>query len=457
MQTLHSRHMQHVRKPPFKKAPAPAERQVLSVLENIRLKNLKKIVHECKGIAELAEILSQNPSRLGEYVDGKLPITDSFAFYVEQTMHLAPRWLDDSEGFVPDKLKTLIAKGPKAFLDLEEEEVTVQTQAIVKTAKSVNSHIPEFRKNNLTLMTMQKGAKARLAHLTGISPSIISHLIAGKYSMSDDIAGQITKALGLPTGFLDQSLAADRLPENAANLLSGDKKDGSSETDNTKTESKPQVSAQVLEISAKASTQGPSVGVSAMKNSAIESTERRLKQFSKVFATDDDVAPSAPSAKPEVSASSKAVPKVAAKATEPVVAKAAAKKAAVAKATEPASAAAAAPAAPAARRGRPPKNAATAPEVKPAAQATVKEPAVQKTVQALAEVPAGVAARTVTPAPAKVAPTAEMVQAVTQMPNAPAHGPLTTALLKMISDRAQSGQLTEEKAFKLISTIMADN
>lgn len=451
MQTLHSRHMQHVRKPPFKKAPAPAERQVLSVLENIRLKNLKKIVHECKGIAELAEILSQNPSRLGDYVDGKLPITDSFAFYVEQTMHLAPRWLDDSEGFVPDKLKTLIAKGPKAFLDLEEEEVTVQTQAIVKTAKSVNSHIPEFRKNNLTLMTMQKGAKARLAHLTGISPSIISHLIAGKYSMSDDIAGQITKALALPTGFLDQSLAADRLPDNAANLLSGGKKDGSSETDNTQTESKSQVSAQVLESSAKTSTQGPSVGVSDMKNSAIESTERRLKQFSKVFATDDDVAPSAPPAKPEVSASPKAAPKVAAKATEPVVAKAAAKKAAVAKAAEPA------PTAPAARRGRPPKNATTAPEVKPAAQATVKEPAVQKTVQALAEVPAAVAARPVTPAPAKVAPTAEMVQAVTQMPNAPAHGPLTTALLKMISDRAQSGQLTEEKAFKLISTIMADN
>lgn len=188
-----------------------------------------------------------------------------------------------------------------------------------------------------------------------------------------------------------------------------------------------------------------------MKNSALESTERRLKQFSKVFATDDDVASSAPTAKPEVATTT---PKVPAKAAEPVAAKAVTKKtvpAPVAKADE------AAPAAPAARRGRPPKSAVTVPEVKPAAQAAVKEPAVQKTVQALAEVPAAVNARQAQAARSNAAPTAEMVQAVTQMPNAPAHGPLTTALLKMISDRAQSGQLTEEKAFKLISTIMADN
>lgn len=94
---------------------------------------------------------------------------------------------------------------------LMPEEVEVSAPSVVQA-----------RYLNLKLMTSRRGAKSRLAKKTSLNPSVISHILNHRYSMTDEVAFKVESAFALPAGFLDQARSVFEFPESMRSLIRQD-------------------------------------------------------------------------------------------------------------------------------------------------------------------------------------------------------------------------------------------
>lgn len=79
--------------------------------------------------------------------------------------------------------------------------------------------VAQARFINLKLITSRRGAKIRLAERTSLNPSVISHILKHRYTMTDDVAFKVESAFELPAGFLDQVHSVVDFPESMRDLL----------------------------------------------------------------------------------------------------------------------------------------------------------------------------------------------------------------------------------------------
>lgn len=82
-----------------------------------------------------------------------------------------------------------------------------------KTAELAEPSVAQVRLINLKLITSRRGSKIRLSEKTTINPSVISHILKQRYSMTDDVASKIESAYGLFPGFMDQVHSVTEFPE----------------------------------------------------------------------------------------------------------------------------------------------------------------------------------------------------------------------------------------------------
>ncbi|WP_338284396.1 hypothetical protein [Limnobacter thiooxidans] len=86
-------------------------------------------------------------------------------------------------------------------------------------AKVPTPSVPQARFINLKLITSRRGAKIRLAEKTALNPSVISHILKHRYTMTDDVAFKVESAFQLPAGFLDQVHSVVDFPQTMRDLL----------------------------------------------------------------------------------------------------------------------------------------------------------------------------------------------------------------------------------------------
>lgn len=82
-----------------------------------------------------------------------------------------------------------------------------------KPAEAVGPSVAQARFINLKLITSRRGSKIRLAEKTTVNPSVISHILKQRYSMTDDVASKIESAYGLSPGFMDEVHSVAEFPE----------------------------------------------------------------------------------------------------------------------------------------------------------------------------------------------------------------------------------------------------
>jgi plasmid maintenance system antidote protein VapI len=80
-------------------------------------------------------------------------------------------------------------------------------------------NVAQARFINLKLITSRRGAKIRLAEKTALNPSVISHILKHRYTMTDDVSFKIESAFELPAGFLDQVHSVVDFPDAMRDLL----------------------------------------------------------------------------------------------------------------------------------------------------------------------------------------------------------------------------------------------
>ncbi len=85
---------------------------------------------------------------------------------------------------------------------------------IVRAADSARL-VRDHRRQNLAMLTSQRGTKNRLARLSGISPSRISLMTTGRKPVSNPFALAIESALTLPRGWLDEPHTLPQVPASA--------------------------------------------------------------------------------------------------------------------------------------------------------------------------------------------------------------------------------------------------
>lgn len=78
--------------------------------------------------------------------------------------------------------------------------------------KSIAPETQAFRLEKLLALTAEPGSKARLCRLLGAPDSFMSHLCAGRRSMTDAVSEQIRTVLGLPEGYFDVPMATSEDP-----------------------------------------------------------------------------------------------------------------------------------------------------------------------------------------------------------------------------------------------------
>lgn len=87
--------------------------------------------------------------------------------------------------------------------------------------------VEQNRLNNFRMLLSAHGAKSRMAELMNCSPSAISLILTpkpGRSVFSDKYAKQVTSALQLPEGWLDEPHELTEVPEYALQLLRGEVK-----------------------------------------------------------------------------------------------------------------------------------------------------------------------------------------------------------------------------------------
>lgn len=82
-----------------------------------------------------------------------------------------------------------------------------------QTADVAVPSVAQARFINLKLITSRRGSKIRLAEKTTVNPSVISHILKQRYTMTDDVASRIELAYGLSAGFLDKVHSVIEFPE----------------------------------------------------------------------------------------------------------------------------------------------------------------------------------------------------------------------------------------------------
>lgn len=82
-----------------------------------------------------------------------------------------------------------------------------------KPAELAGPSVAQVRFINLKLITSRRGSKIRLSEKTAINPSVISHILKRRYSMTDDVASKIESAYDLSSGFMDQVHSVFEFPD----------------------------------------------------------------------------------------------------------------------------------------------------------------------------------------------------------------------------------------------------
>lgn len=170
-----------------------------------RKEHLQRYATENKhSVDQLATRLMLSPRRIEELLAGHAPISNELATHIEEMLQLPASWLDDGGSLV---------KGVHQMIDaIERPMSTTQDAQTPQKPAGDKKQINEHRRLNLTMLTAERGAKNRLAQLSGTSGSRISLMTSARKPVSDPFAVAIEDGLGLPRGWLDQPRAADEVP-----------------------------------------------------------------------------------------------------------------------------------------------------------------------------------------------------------------------------------------------------
>jgi transcriptional regulator with XRE-family HTH domain len=208
----------------------------------VRVANLKLLLTKVGGdLTLLSAAVQVKLSRLQQMLDAQEVVTSELATHIEETLALDQGWLDrkHEEGDISTKtVDILLGKDTSDF----EKDIRNSEQKgldIMKTStgstptsaaprplrtprKSPEKPVDEFvevRKANLTILTQARGAKSKLARALGVSESIISFLFNGKKDFSYRFARDFEKTLNLPAKWLDTPHSSQDVPQKAWDIL----------------------------------------------------------------------------------------------------------------------------------------------------------------------------------------------------------------------------------------------
>lgn len=182
---------------------------------------------------EMAIRLMLPLERVRELLDGASPITNELATHIEEMLALPASWLDNSvrDSFISAVQQPADSTPPRASnapapTGAENMNSTADTQDIPAATRNMpaaqKKQIVEIRRQNLIMLTSQRGTKHRLGHLAGTSGSRISLMTSGRKPVSDPFAVAIEDSLTLPRRWLDTPRQTDDVPSAVWDLLSVD-------------------------------------------------------------------------------------------------------------------------------------------------------------------------------------------------------------------------------------------
>jgi hypothetical protein len=465
----------------------------------VRVANLKLLLTKVAGdVAMLAAAVQLKLPGFQQMLDGEKVVGSELATHIEETLALDQGWLDTKHEVKEISAKTVEILHGRDISDFEKEirhseqkgqdimktaaAATLKPAAPSATSERPNDDIIETRIANLMLLTQARGAKSRLARALGVSESIISFLFNRKKEFSNRFSRDFEKSVHLPAKWLDRPHAESDVPEETWNIVGRLGKPGPAtsgklakapsvggmasltlnfkaaptelerldlrDTAPAQPASPAADQAQTVAPQTKSAERAPRVHrVSAPKPAASPSLSLKMSTsaplamrgtapVAETLPELDDVAPATPSSAPEPTT---VVPSLVAAPKSRKPAKPAPVVAVPTTSAEPAAST------------LPPATSATV------AQAESAEAPISTLRESAA--PAAAALTPVEPAPAPT-PTAPVVQiaASTQpaglaAPTGASLSPITEALLKLLTLKAQDGSLSDKEAYRMLGEI----
>ena len=168
--------------------------------------------------------------RLRTLLAGRSPITNELATHIEEMLSLPASWLDECTAppvvsEAPQSQNPLNALPSYAPPPTGDRDMITPTEANnARTAtrrmpKEQKLQIEEHRRQNLSMLTSQRGTKHRLAQLAGTSGSRISLMTSGRKPVSEPFAMGIEDGLSLPRHWLDVPHQVKDVPPTVWELL----------------------------------------------------------------------------------------------------------------------------------------------------------------------------------------------------------------------------------------------
>lgn len=168
--------------------------------------------------------------RLRTLLAGRSPITNELATHIEEMLSLPASWLDEGTALPvvseapqsqnPSNALPSYAPPPTGDKDMNTPtEANNARTATRRMPKEQKLQIEEHRRQNLTMLTSQRGTKHRLAQLAGTSGSRISLMTSGRKPVSEPFAMGIEDGLSLPRHWLDVPHQVKDVPPTVWALL----------------------------------------------------------------------------------------------------------------------------------------------------------------------------------------------------------------------------------------------
>lgn len=161
---------------------------------------------------QLAFRLMLTPARIADLLSGRAPISNELATHIEEMLQLPASWLDQGSS---------LDRGASPMIDSVERSMSAPAPSPL-AAPADKKQINENRRLNLSMLTVERGTKHRLAQLASTSGSRISLMTSARKPVSDPFAFAIEDGLGLPRGWLDQIHAPDTVPAQVWQALGAD-------------------------------------------------------------------------------------------------------------------------------------------------------------------------------------------------------------------------------------------
>lgn len=213
---------------------------------------------------QLAVRLMLPVERLRGLLSGKAPITNELATHIEEMLALPSSWLDIEQPDRPEPSSTeQTASTDFAAAPLESAAASSGANDMNEDAQYHSSldsgredrsirkrQIADHRRQNLVMLTSQRGSKLRLAELAGTSGSRISLMTSGRKPVSETFALGIEDGLELPRRWLDVPHNESEVPAAVWQRLKVDAPAGQPQVAHTAHKPTPRASGKSTQVGA---------------------------------------------------------------------------------------------------------------------------------------------------------------------------------------------------------------